>query len=65
MSAMHSALKEKGYLCDKDIKGKSLCLRVEVFEVAVRDSLFPIHPSLMLMPFHIEGGFGLCRRQRR
>lgn len=38
ISTMHSALKEKGYLCEKDIKGKSLSLRVEVFEVAVRDN---------------------------
>lgn len=39
MSAMHSILKESGYLGDKDVRAKTLSLRVSLFAVVCAHSL--------------------------
>ena len=49
MSNMHSILKEQGYLCDKDIKGKNITLQVDLFEI--QDVCNHIHIYITLYYF--------------
>jgi hypothetical protein len=48
VAQMFSQLRDGGYLSEKDVKSKSITLRVEIFDVEELVRILLVHPWLMV-----------------